>query len=54
MQLQDASIQPKVFIGLNIHKKSCTVSIETDFFFHRTLYDRGCPEFIPICGANIS
>lgn len=36
MQLQDALIQPKIFIGLDIHKKSWTVSIQTDLFFHKT------------------
>ncbi len=36
MQLQDALIKPKIFIGLDIHKKSWTVSIQTDLFFHRT------------------
>ena len=35
MQLQDALIKPKVFIGLDIHKKSWTVSIQTDLFFHK-------------------
>ena len=36
MQLQDAFSIPKIFIGLNIHKKSWTVSIQTDLFFHKT------------------
>ena len=36
MQLQDASTIPKIFIGLDIHKKSWTVSIQTDLFFHKT------------------
>lgn len=27
---------PKIFIGLDIHKKSWTVSIQTDLFFHKT------------------
>jgi len=36
MQLQDALIKPKIFIGLDIHKKSWTVSIQTDLFFHKT------------------
>jgi hypothetical protein len=35
MQLQDA-FSPKIFIGLDIHKKSWTVSIQTDLFFHKT------------------
>ena len=36
MQVQDALIKPKIFIGLDIHKKSWTVSIQTDLFFHKT------------------
>lgn len=36
MQLHDALIIPKIFIGLDIHKKSWTVSIQTDLFFHKT------------------
>jgi len=36
MQLHDALIKPKIFIGLDIHKKSWTVSIQTDLFFHKT------------------
>jgi transposase len=36
MQLQDTLSIPKVFIGLDIHKKSWTVSIQTDLFFHKT------------------
>ena len=36
MQLQDTLAIPKVFIGLDIHKKSWTVSIQTDLFFHKT------------------
>ena len=28
--------RPKIFIGLDIHKKSWTVSIQTDLFFHKT------------------
>ncbi|CAD0009856.1 IS110 family transposase [Flavobacterium chungangense] len=36
MPLQDALIKPKIFIGLDIHKKSWTVSIQTDLFFHKT------------------
>ena len=27
---------PKVYIGLDIHKKTWTVSIQTDLFFHKT------------------
>jgi hypothetical protein len=27
---------PKIFIGLDIHKKKRTVSIQTDLFFHKT------------------
>jgi transposase len=36
MQLQDTFSIPKIFIGLDIHKKSWTVSIQTDLFFHKT------------------
>jgi hypothetical protein len=36
MQLQDAFSIPKIFIGLDITKKSWTVSIQTDLFFHKT------------------
>jgi transposase len=36
MQLQDTLAIPKIFIGLDIHKKSWTVSIQTDLFFHKT------------------
>ena len=36
MQLHDALPIPKIFIGLDIHKKSWTVSIQTDLFFHKT------------------
>ena len=36
MQLQDTLSIPKLFIGLDIHKKSWTVSIQTDLFFHKT------------------
>lgn len=36
MQLQDALTIPKIFIGLDIHKQSWTVSIQTDLFFHKT------------------
>ncbi|MDI6050407.1 hypothetical protein QLS31_11240 [Flavobacterium sp. XS2P24] len=36
MQLQDALRKPKIFIGLDIHKKSWSVSIQTDLFFHGT------------------
>jgi transposase len=36
MQLYDAITIPKIFIGLDIHKKSWSVSIQTDLFFHRT------------------
>jgi hypothetical protein len=37
MQLQDAFSIPKIFIGLDIHKKSWTVSIQTDLFFTRPI-----------------
>lgn len=36
MQLQGITQIPKVFIGLDIHKKSWSVSIQTDLFFHKT------------------
>ncbi|MFN3918633.1 MAG: transposase, partial [Flavobacteriales bacterium] len=36
MQLHDAITILKIFIGLDIHKKSWTVSIQTDLFFHKT------------------
>lgn len=36
MQLQGITFNPKVFIGLDIHKKSWSVSIQTDLFFHKT------------------
>lgn len=36
MQLHDVLTIPKIFIGLDIHKKSWTVSIQTDLFFHKT------------------
>ena len=36
MQLHDALTIPKIFIGLDIHKKSWSVSIQTDLFFHKT------------------
>jgi len=36
LQLQDALTSPKIFIGLDIHKNSWSVSIQTDLFFHRT------------------
>jgi transposase len=36
MQLQDAVLIPKVFIGMDIHKKSWSVSIRTDISDHRT------------------
>jgi hypothetical protein len=39
MQLQDAFSIPKIFIGLDIHKKSWTVSIQTDLFFSQDLFD---------------
>jgi hypothetical protein len=38
MQLQDALTIPKIFIGLDIHKKSWTVSIQTDLFFSSLVY----------------
>jgi transposase len=36
MQSQDTFSNPKLFIELDIHKKSWTVSIQTDLFFHNT------------------
>ncbi len=36
MQLHDALTIPKIFIGLDIHKKTWTVSIQTDLLFHKT------------------
>jgi len=36
MQLHDVLTIPKIFIGLDIHKKSWTASIQTDLFFHKT------------------
>ena len=36
MQLQDTISTPKIFIGLDIHKQSWTVSIQSDLFFHKT------------------
>jgi transposase len=36
MQLQDITSSPKVYIGLDIHKKTWSVSIQTDLFFHKT------------------
>jgi len=36
MQLHDALTSPKIFIGLDIHKQSWSVSIQTDLFFHKT------------------
>jgi transposase len=36
MQLHEMPSQPKVFIGMDIHKKSWSVSIQTDLFFHKS------------------
>lgn len=36
MQLHETPNHPKVFIGMDIHKKSWSVSIQTDLFFHKT------------------
>lgn len=36
MHLHGTSADPKIFIGLGIHKKSWTVSIQGDLFFHKT------------------
>jgi hypothetical protein len=38
MQLQDAFSIPKIFIGLDIHKKSWTVSIK-QIYFSQDLFD---------------
>jgi len=35
MQLHDAN-SPKLFIGIDIHKKTWSISIQTDLFFHKT------------------
>jgi hypothetical protein len=36
MQLHEMPSQPKVFIGMEIHKKRWSVSIQTDLFFHQS------------------
>lgn len=36
MQLHEMPSQPKVFIGMDINKKSWSVSIQTDLFFHKS------------------
>ena len=36
MQFQDITKGPKLFIGLDVHKKTWSVSIQTDLFFHKT------------------
>ena len=36
MQLQGNTTGPKLFIGLDVHKKTWSVSIQTDIFFHKT------------------
>jgi transposase len=36
MQLQSNTTSPKVYIGLDVHKKTWSVSIQTDLFFHKT------------------
>jgi transposase len=36
MQLQGNTIGTKLFIGLDVHKKTWSVSIQTDLFFHKT------------------
>lgn len=36
MKLHEMPNIPKVFIGMDIHKKSWSVSIQTDLFFHKT------------------
>ena len=44
MQLQDALTNPKIFIGLDIHKQTWSVSIQTDLFFHKTYSMRSVAE----------
>jgi hypothetical protein len=53
MQLQDAFSIPKIFIGLDIHKKSWTVSIQTDLFFTRPIRCSNAEDLYQY-GANIS
>lgn len=36
MQLQGITQSPKIYIGLDVHKSSWSVSIQTDLFFHKT------------------
>lgn len=43
MQLHSA-IEPKVFIGLDIHKNSYRLSIQTDLFFHKSFSMPSLPE----------
>jgi transposase len=38
MQLQDTLSIPKIFIGLDINKKSWTVSMQIDLFFQNLFY----------------
>jgi len=45
MQLHDAN-RPKLFIGVDIHKKTWSVSIQTDLFFHKTFSIPSEPEML--------
>ena len=45
MQLQDANT-PKLFIRVDIHKLTWSVSIQTDLFFHRTFSLPSEPEVL--------
>lgn len=46
MQLQGNTEFSKVFIGLDIHKKNWSVSIQTDLFFHKTFSMPAKPEHL--------
>ena len=46
MQLQDASLSPKVYIGLDIHKKTWSISIRTDICEHKTFNMPSRPEVL--------
>lgn len=45
MQLQ-STIEPKLFIGVDIHKLTWSVSIQTDLFFHKTFSTPANPEIL--------
>jgi hypothetical protein len=53
MQLQDAFSIPKIFIGLDIHKKAGQF-LSKQIYFSQDLFDAQCWGFVSICGANIS